>query len=163
MADTCCIRVVCRVRPLNSKEIASGSEFVTTFPAEKAVALKVSQYFLPVTIPHPIFLCSPEYSSSTTSSNRTSLNHKSTLNQLSLLLKVRPNIQQNNIPHTLSSSPDVLSGYNATIFAYGQTASGKTHTMEVSIIKIIIYIYIYIRIIYIYIYIYIYTIILLLQ
>ena len=27
---------------------------------------------------------------------------------------------------------DVLSGYNGTIFAYGQTSSGKTHTMEVS-------------------------------
>ena len=26
---------------------------------------------------------------------------------------------------------DVLSGYNATIFAYGQTSSGKTFTMEV--------------------------------
>jgi hypothetical protein len=25
---------------------------------------------------------------------------------------------------------DVLSGYNATIFAYGQTGTGKTHTME---------------------------------
>ena len=25
---------------------------------------------------------------------------------------------------------DVLKGYNGTIFAYGQTASGKTHTME---------------------------------
>ena len=28
---------------------------------------------------------------------------------------------------------DVLSGYNATIFAYGQTSSGKTHTMEVHV------------------------------
>jgi len=28
------------------------------------------------------------------------------------------------------SARDVLGGYNATIFAYGQTASGKTHTME---------------------------------
>jgi type II secretory ATPase GspE/PulE/Tfp pilus assembly ATPase PilB-like protein len=28
---------------------------------------------------------------------------------------------------------DVLSGYNGTIFAYGQTSSGKTHTMEVKI------------------------------
>lgn len=27
---------------------------------------------------------------------------------------------------------DVLDGYNGTIFAYGQTSSGKTHTMEVS-------------------------------
>lgn len=26
---------------------------------------------------------------------------------------------------------DVLMGYNGTIFAYGQTSSGKTHTMEV--------------------------------
>lgn len=26
---------------------------------------------------------------------------------------------------------DVLCGYNGTIFAYGQTSSGKTHTMEV--------------------------------
>jgi kinesin family protein 5 len=25
---------------------------------------------------------------------------------------------------------DVLNGYNATIFAYGQTGTGKTHTME---------------------------------
>jgi len=25
----------------------------------------------------------------------------------------------------------VLEGYNGTIFAYGQTSSGKTHTMEV--------------------------------
>ena len=28
-------------------------------------------------------------------------------------------------------SADVLEGYNGTIFAYGQTSSGKTHTMEV--------------------------------
>lgn len=25
----------------------------------------------------------------------------------------------------------MLNGYNGTIFAYGQTSSGKTHTMEV--------------------------------
>lgn len=29
---------------------------------------------------------------------------------------------------------DVLSGYNGTVFAYGQTSSGKTHTMEVILI-----------------------------
>ena len=29
---------------------------------------------------------------------------------------------------------DVLSGYNGTIFAYGQTSSGKTHTMEVMVV-----------------------------
>lgn len=26
---------------------------------------------------------------------------------------------------------DALNGFNSTIFAYGQTSSGKTHTMEV--------------------------------
>uniref|UniRef100_A0A673MF16 Kinesin-like protein n=1 Tax=Sinocyclocheilus rhinocerous TaxID=307959 RepID=A0A673MF16_9TELE len=31
---------------------------------------------------------------------------------------------------------DVLGGYNGTIFAYGQTSSGKTHTMEVSYYEI---------------------------
>lgn len=30
----------------------------------------------------------------------------------------------------VDSVRDILEGYNATIFAYGQTASGKTHTME---------------------------------
>ena len=30
---------------------------------------------------------------------------------------------------------DVLSGYNGTIFAYGQTSSGKTHTMEVCTVR----------------------------
>uniref|UniRef100_A0A8K9WQE7 Kinesin-like protein n=1 Tax=Oncorhynchus mykiss TaxID=8022 RepID=A0A8K9WQE7_ONCMY len=30
---------------------------------------------------------------------------------------------------------DVLGGYNGTIFAYGQTSSGKTHTMEVMYIE----------------------------
>lgn len=32
------------------------------------------------------------------------------------------------------SLPDVLAGYNGTIFAYGQTSSGKTHTMEVRVL-----------------------------
>lgn len=31
-------------------------------------------------------------------------------------------------------SSDVLAGYNGTIFAYGQTSSGKTHTMEVRVL-----------------------------
>ena len=31
---------------------------------------------------------------------------------------------------TLIFFTDVLCGYNGTIFAYGQTSSGKTHTME---------------------------------
>lgn len=36
------------------------------------------------------------------------------------------------LPPLSPSLVDVLEGYNGTIFAYGQTSSGKTHTMEVS-------------------------------
>lgn len=36
-------------------------------------------------------------------------------------------------PLSLPSFLDVLAGYNGTIFAYGQTSSGKTHTMEVRV------------------------------
>ena len=35
-------------------------------------------------------------------------------------------------PLLITYITDVLAGYNGTIFAYGQTSSGKTHTMEVS-------------------------------
>lgn len=34
---------------------------------------------------------------------------------------------------------DVLCGYNGTIFAYGQTSSGKTHTMEVNFLLMFIF------------------------
>ena len=30
---------------------------------------------------------------------------------------------------------DVLDGYTGTVFVYGQTASGKTHTMEVRLVR----------------------------
>lgn len=44
----------------------------------------------------------------------------------------RPNAAQEKV-YNESAKPivkDVLCGYNGTIFAYGQTSSGKTHTME---------------------------------
>lgn len=37
---------------------------------------------------------------------------------------------------SVSLSADVLGGYNGTIFAYGQTSSGKTYTMEVKLLII---------------------------
>ena len=40
--SACCIRVACRIRPLNSKEKSSGSQFVVKFPRETSVALGVS-------------------------------------------------------------------------------------------------------------------------
>ncbi|KAI1899423.1 hypothetical protein AGOR_G00061630 [Albula goreensis] len=43
-----------------------------------------------------------------------------------------PNTSQEQVYNTCAKQivKDVLGGYNGTIFAYGQTSSGKTHTME---------------------------------
>merc|ERR1719340_377790 len=45
---------------------------------------------------------------------------------------LKPNVTQNQVYDATAKNivKDVLSGYNGTIFAYGQTSSGKTHTME---------------------------------
>lgn len=45
---------------------------------------------------------------------------------------LKPNISQENVYNKAAKNivKDVLNGYNGTIFAYGQTSSGKTHTME---------------------------------
>lgn len=44
----------------------------------------------------------------------------------------KPNATQEKVYNEAAKSivTDVLAGYNGTIFAYGQTSSGKTHTME---------------------------------
>jgi len=44
----------------------------------------------------------------------------------------KPNATQEKVYDDAAKSivKDVLNGYNGTIFAYGQTSSGKTHTME---------------------------------
>ncbi|KAI5745698.1 hypothetical protein M8J76_013511 [Diaphorina citri] len=44
----------------------------------------------------------------------------------------KPNATQEKVYDEAAKSivSDVLAGYNGTIFAYGQTSSGKTHTME---------------------------------
>ncbi|KAK6620412.1 hypothetical protein RUM43_014229 [Polyplax serrata] len=44
----------------------------------------------------------------------------------------KPNATQDKVYGDAAKSivTDVLAGYNGTIFAYGQTSSGKTHTME---------------------------------
>lgn len=44
----------------------------------------------------------------------------------------KPNASQEKVYNEAAKSivSDVLAGYNGTIFAYGQTSSGKTHTME---------------------------------
>lgn len=45
---------------------------------------------------------------------------------------LKPNVTQEMVYNSAAKTivKDVLCGYNGTIFAYGQTSSGKTHTME---------------------------------
>lgn len=91
------VRVVCRIRPTNQKEITSGGTTCVKFTdttVEVGVddgshAFSFDRIFGPESSQIEVF----EYTAT-------------------------PLVQ------------DVLSGYNATIFAYGQTGTGKTHTME---------------------------------
>ena len=93
-SGSCNVRVVCRVRPLNSKERALGGEQSITFPKPNVISLLGAYYpFDRVFEPHSTQYDVYEFTA-------------------------KPIIK------------DVLNGFNGTIFAYGQTASGKTHTME---------------------------------
>ena len=93
-SGSCNIRVVCRVRPLNSKEVALGGEQCVTFPKPNVISVQGANYPF-----DKVF---------------------------------EPNSTQFDV-YDITAKPiikDVLNGFNGTIFAYGQTASGKTHTME---------------------------------
>ena len=94
MAESVTIRVMCRFRPLNSKETARQDKFLPRFLNDEQVKLDGKTYTF-----DRIF-------------NETT--------------------QQETV-YTHAAQPivkDVLTGFNGTIFAYGQTSSGKTHTME---------------------------------
>ena len=96
-SGSCNIRVICRVRPLNKKEIDLGGEQCVTFPKPNVIALQGAYYPF-----DKVF---------------------------------EPDSTQYDV-YDITAKPiikDVLNGFNGTIFAYGQTASGKTHTMEGSI------------------------------
>ncbi|CAM9622605.1 unnamed protein product, partial [Discosporangium mesarthrocarpum] len=88
------VRVVVRVRPQNSKEIAAGGTVCVSFPSPDSIEVNDSKttydrVFDPSTTQKQVF----EY-------------------------VAKPIVAE------------LFSGYNGTIFAYGQTSSGKTHTME---------------------------------
>ncbi|KRY23016.1 Kinesin heavy chain [Trichinella patagoniensis] len=130
------IKVFCRFRPLNESEEKSSSKFIPKFPpgtndcVNLGVRLMLSAFFN--TLFFPYFNCNGFFA-----------NNYSELSYGNLLLddqgKVysfdrvfKPNISQEEV-YLASAYPivkDVLSGYNGTIFAYGQTSSGKTFTME---------------------------------
>ncbi|XP_057948127.1 kinesin-like protein KIN-14Q [Malania oleifera] len=94
------IRVFCRCRPLNTEEIAAGASMTIDFESSKDGELTVK-------------------------SNGTS---KKTFKFDAVF---SPQADQVDVfKDTAPFATSVLDGYNACIFAYGQTGTGKTFTME---------------------------------
>ena len=97
--------VVCRVRPLNQKEIAKGSKCCLDFAKDqKNIAINMA------------------------SENSSSYG----MNKFEFDAVFDTNSEQKEV-YDCAARPiidSVLDGFNGTIFAYGQTSSGKTHTMQ---------------------------------
>ncbi|TRY59285.1 hypothetical protein DNTS_016362 [Danionella cerebrum] len=93
-ASECCVKVMCRFRPLNESEINRGDKYIPKFKGEDTVVISGKPYIFDRVLP--------------------------------------PNTTQEEVYEACAKQivKDVLEGYNGTIFAYGQTSSGKTHTME---------------------------------
>jgi len=99
-----CVRVVVRVRPLNTKEKQDGMEAVAIVgEANASVSLRNPE--APKSEMPKVFTFDQTYG---------------------------PNAQQKSIYDKTAAKivESVCEGYNGTIFAYGQTGAGKTHTME---------------------------------
>ncbi|KAJ1345368.1 hypothetical protein BSLG_000881 [Batrachochytrium salamandrivorans] len=111
------ITVVVRVRPRNQKEIRENSPVcVSTTSNKKELQLRMNQGSF----------------SSASSLNSTS-SQDSIASKSFLFDRVfGPEVSQEALFNEVASGilSEVLMGYNCTIFAYGQTGTGKTHTME---------------------------------
>ncbi|KAL7126422.1 hypothetical protein ABFS83_14G186100 [Erythranthe nasuta] len=94
------IRVFCRCRPMKQDEIAKGSTSVVDFDSSQENELQII--------------------SSDSSKKQFKFDHV-----------FRPEDNQEDVfVQTLPIVTSVLDGYNVCIFAYGQTGTGKTYTME---------------------------------
>ncbi|KAL8028869.1 hypothetical protein ABFX02_14G189700 [Erythranthe guttata] len=94
------IRVFCRCRPMKQDEIAKGSTSVVDFDSSQENELQII--------------------SSDSSKKQFKFDH---------VFKPDDN-QEDVFVQTLPIVTSVLDGYNVCIFAYGQTGTGKTYTME---------------------------------
>ncbi|KAG2989912.1 hypothetical protein PC118_g5909 [Phytophthora cactorum] len=99
-----CVRVMVRIRPMSGKEVQDGRQEVTTANFDRAE----------VSILNPVASSSEPPKSFTFDA---AFGAKST---------------QQQVYDTAATEivEAVMEGYNGTIFAYGQTGAGKSHTME---------------------------------
>lgn len=96
------VRVVVRFRPLNEKEKVMGQSTIHELYDNKTVVIKEQR------------------------------NDKTEAHNFNFDRTFDMNSTQEEV-YLYSAKPvvdGVLEGFNGTVFAYGQTASGKTHTME---------------------------------
>jgi len=91
------VRVVCRFRPLNQKEIDLGMGGICQFEDSQTVTLKGQE------------------------------THKFTFDRVFPMPTTQKEVFEESAKAVIE---DILKGYNGTIFVYGQTSSGKTHTMQ---------------------------------
>lgn len=101
--NTECVKVMVRVRPMNKKEIAMGCKSVLEVDKEN----------------NQVELSKPEKS------------REAPTKDFAFDSVYGPNSLQQAV-YDESAFPlveSVIQGYNGTIFAYGQTGCGKTHTM----------------------------------
>ena len=133
------IRVVCRFRPLNDAEEKAGSKFVVKFSPgsdDQCINLGVSLTLIWLLALHLTFSCIIQGKVYMFDKI-----FKPNATQEKVYNEAAKSIVKGNIYYCWYSSycdtiypyfvaTDVLMGYNGTIFAYGQTSSGKTHTME---------------------------------
>ena len=100
--EDCSIRVICRFRPVNKREIEEGGGLAKqlTFPTDKCVEVSSFNGRGPQTFNFDKIFYDP-----------------STTQEDIYQLAARKSID------------DVIKGYNSTIFAYGQTGAGKSFTM----------------------------------
>ena len=94
------VRVVCRCRPVNQIELDHGSTTCVQFTANDPRVIQVSVDDCP-SIFHFDYVFDTQ--------------------------SLQSHVYENTVDPLIE---DVLNGYNATVFAYGQTGTGKTYTME---------------------------------
>ncbi|KAG7384353.1 Kinesin-like protein kif3a [Phytophthora pseudosyringae] len=99
-----CVRVMVRIRPMSSKEVQDGRREVTTANFDRAE----------VSINNPVAASSEPPKSFT----------------FDAAFGARSTQQQVYDTAATEIVEAVMEGYNGTIFAYGQTGAGKSHTME---------------------------------
>ncbi|KAI4898916.1 hypothetical protein NFI96_025555 [Prochilodus magdalenae] len=151
-AAECGVKVMCRFRPLNESEITRGDKYIPKFKGEDTVVVSKhigqtlmldKKAWLSVSaLIHPKGVLSGGGQDSVQASPVPPHQTRSSMSLWSLLCALGkpyvfdrvlpPNSTQELVYDSCAKQivKDVLGGYNGTIFAYGQTSSGKTHTME---------------------------------